>query len=103
MTRYLHLGGLVAVGFDKSGEYLLVVSHSGRGVFATRNWARVARDAELAYPEHGIAVGIGPIQGQLVPVTEFNSESGMTRVVRSDGLIFLDCESCGIAITDCET
>ena len=33
MKTYLHIGGLVAAGFDPSGAYLLTITHSGRGVF----------------------------------------------------------------------
>ena len=49
MKTYLHVGGLVAAGFDPSGAYLLTITHSGRGVFATQTWSRVARNTELAY------------------------------------------------------
>jgi hypothetical protein len=50
------------MGFDASGEYLLTISHSGRGVFSTRTWERVSRDPELVYPEGGFGLGIGPIK-----------------------------------------
>jgi len=33
--KYLFVGGLVAMGFDPSGKFLLTITHSGRGVFAT--------------------------------------------------------------------
>ena len=33
------------MGLDESGQYLLTVSHSGRAVFSTRTWERIARDA----------------------------------------------------------
>ena len=62
MGCYLHIGGLVALGFDPSGEFLLVITHSGRGVFSTRTWERLSRSTELAYPEGGFGVGIGPHQ-----------------------------------------
>lgn len=42
MERYLHIGGLVAVGFDLSGGFLLVITHSGRGVFSAQTRERVA-------------------------------------------------------------
>src|SRR5580765_832836 len=32
--KNLFIGGLLAVGFDASGEFLLAVSHSGRGVYS---------------------------------------------------------------------
>ncbi|MEX0726212.1 MAG: hypothetical protein WD065_08085 [Planctomycetaceae bacterium] len=69
MTKHLFIGGLVAAGFDASGAYLLTVSHSGRGVFETTTWERVARDIHLAYPENGRAIGIGPIDGVSIPVS----------------------------------
>jgi hypothetical protein len=42
-TKHLLVGGLVAMGFDNTGKYLLTVSHSGRGVFVTETWKPVAR------------------------------------------------------------
>ena len=41
MNRYLHIGGVVAVGYDASGAYLLTITHSGRGVYSTQTWERV--------------------------------------------------------------
>ena len=70
MPIYLDVGGLVAAGLDPSGSFLLVVSHSGRGVFAAGSWERAARDPHLAYPEAGVAVDIGPIAGIPVCVAE---------------------------------
>jgi hypothetical protein len=102
MRTYLHVGGLVAAGFDTSGEYLLTITHSGRGVFSTRTWERLARNTDLAYPEGGIGVGIGPIDGQLIPVTEMNYDTGGMRVESSDGRIILECESSGIGVTTTE-
>ncbi|HET6572477.1 MAG TPA: hypothetical protein VFG68_02660 [Fimbriiglobus sp.] len=99
MERYLHIGGVVAVGFDPAGEYLLVITHSGRGVFSTRTWERVARSTELAYPMGGVGIGIGPIDGHAVPVTEMDYESGHMRVASPDGRIVLECESSGIAVS----
>ena len=32
LPRHLFVGGLVAMGFDSAGKYLLTISHSGRGV-----------------------------------------------------------------------
>jgi len=71
----LHVGGLVAVGVDRSGRYLLTVSHAGRGVFDTSTWHRVARDATLAYPVDGHAIGIGPLAGQTIPVKEIDYDT----------------------------
>ncbi len=64
--KRLFVGGLVAKGFDATGKYLLTVSHSGRGIFSTDTWERVARDPSLAYPIEGKAIGIGPIDSQVI-------------------------------------
>jgi hypothetical protein len=101
MRHHLHIGGLVAVGFDATGSYLLTISHSGRGVYSTHNWERVARSTDLAYPEGGVGCGIGPIEGQAIPVTEMD-EIGEMRVVGPGGFI-LECESSGIAVVECPT
>ncbi len=85
MTKHLFIGGLVAAGFDPDGNYLLVVSHSGRGVYDTRSWERVARDRELSYPEGGYAGGIGPIATIAVPVREINDETGVLHFITADG------------------
>ena len=68
MPKHLFIGGLVAAGFDTAGKYLLTVSHSGRGVFSTATWERVARDASVIYPDAGTIAGIGPLDGISVPV-----------------------------------
>ncbi len=100
MGRYLHTGGLVAVGFDSSGSYLLAITHSGRGVFSTQTWERVARSTELAYPVDGVGIGIGPIDGQAIPVTQMNYNTGEMRVVGPGGRFVLECESSGIAVVE---
>ena len=98
VQRYLHIGGVVAVGFDLTGEYLFVITHLGRGVFSTRTWERVARSTELAYPTAGTGVGIGPIADQHIPVSEMDYETGQMRAVSPDGRIVLECESSGICV-----
>jgi hypothetical protein len=44
MLPQVAVGGLAAVGFDESGNYFLVVSSSGRGLFDCKTGERVARD-----------------------------------------------------------
>lgn len=95
--NFLLVGGLVAVGFDRAGQYILTVSHSGRGVFSTRTWTRVARDPKLAYPEDGFAVGIGPIDGEKIAVAELDSDHEID-VDTPDGSYRLHCASDGIRI-----
>jgi hypothetical protein len=93
MLTHLIVGGLVAAGFDPSGQYLLTVSHSGRGVFCTRAWQRIARDYALAYPENGTAIGIGPIEGQAIAITELDYETETLQYQSPDGRIKLRYES----------
>ena len=93
MATHLNIGGLVAVGFDKSGKYLLTVSHAGRGIFSTRTWVRVARDDALAYSERGCAIGIGPIAGEQIAVVERNYQTDQLSLVSPDGKFNLSYES----------
>ena len=98
MKKYLNIGGLVAAGFDASSAYLLTITHSGRGVFSTRTWERVARDYDLAYPKNRSGIGIGPINGQTIPVTEMDYDTETFRLTSPDGKIVLNCESSGISV-----
>jgi hypothetical protein len=98
MQINLFVGGLVAVGFDKTDQFLLTVSHSGKGVFSTTTWERVAREYELTYPNEGVVNGIGPIHGQPIQVTEIDYNTGKIRVSSNDGRIILNCESDGIVV-----
>jgi hypothetical protein len=98
MTKNLFVGGLVAAGFDPSGRFLLTVSHAGRGVFAVGTWERVARDSTLAYPENGYAIGIGPIEGQAIKVTE--DYEGILKLTSPDGSFHLVYDSGTITITN---
>ena len=87
MEATLHIGGLVTAGFDQSGRFLLTVSHDGRGVFDTSSWERVARDRNLAYPENGYAIGIGPISDLRIPVAE-RKDSAELEFRCPDGSLF---------------
>jgi hypothetical protein len=86
------------MGFDPSGEYLLTISHSGRGVFSTRTWDRVARDATLAYPENGLGVGIGPIAGISIKVTEMDYDTEELAITSPDGSLSLTYDSGTITV-----
>lgn len=69
-TRFLHVGGLVDMGFDPTERYLLVASSSGLGLFDLADGARVARDDDfvLGYADSdtGTVEGIGLLEGQRV-------------------------------------
>jgi hypothetical protein len=100
MTKHLLIGGLVAVGFDPSGAYLLTVSHSGRAVFSTSTWQRLARDDETEYPENGIAVGIGPIDGVAIPVREIDYDTGHLQFTSPDGKLQFKYEGGVLTISE---
>jgi len=87
------------MGFDATRKYLLAVSHAGRGVFSTDTWERVARDATLAYPVNGKAVGIGPIEGQVIGVVERDQRRDRIEMQSPDGRHHLIGESDGITVT----
>ena len=97
-TNFLLIGGLVAMGFDPAGKFLLTVSHSGRGVFRVDTWERVARDSALAYPVDGKAEGIGPLDGQMIDVAERDETRDRIEIDSPDGTIHLLGESDGVTI-----
>lgn len=89
MKQSLNIGGMVAGGFDDSGKYLLIVSHSGRGVYENGTWLRVARDSSLAYPQAGFSMGIGPLAGMSIKVHEVDYSTGVLELISPDGAISL--------------
>jgi hypothetical protein len=97
--RHLFVGGLVAMGFDATGKFLLAVSHSGRGVYSTDTWERVARDTLPFYPAEGMVLGIGPLAEQLVEVVERDEKRDRIELDAPDGSYHLVGESDGITIT----
>jgi hypothetical protein len=98
-SRHLFIGGLVAMGFDATGKFLLTVSHTGRGVFSTDTWERIARDLRLVYPENGKALGIGPLEGQRIDVVGRDEKRDAIEMQSPDGKHHLVGESDGITIT----
>jgi hypothetical protein len=76
-------GGLVALAFDPNEKYLFVVTHSGRGVYDINTGERIARDYEVKYPEHGIIPGIGPLNGNIVTVVEYDFKRDLTILSKS--------------------
>jgi hypothetical protein len=100
MKTILHVGGVVALGFDPAESFLLVVSHSGRGVYETTSWSRVARDSALAYPENNQAIGIGPIAGMPIPITELDYDTEKLKASSPSGQIVLEYESGTLEVFD---
>jgi hypothetical protein len=100
LPKYLIIGGVVAMGFDATGQFLLTVSHSGRGVFKVGSWERVTRDATIAYCNAGKCVGIGPIDGQLIDVSERDEKRDQIALHSPDGEFYLLGESEGITIAN---
>ena len=73
------IGGLTDVGESLAGDYLLVVSHQGRGVYDLTSGERIARDRDLVRESdrddqaHTVA-GIGPIEGTMFVLRVFGEE-----------------------------
>jgi hypothetical protein len=97
--KHLVIGGLVAMGLDVTGKFLLTVSHSGCGVFLTETWERVARNTLPFYPAEGMVLGIGPLAGQLVEVVERDEKRNRIELDSPDGTAHFVGESDGITIT----
>ncbi len=94
---------MIAAGFDLTGAYLLTVSHSGRAVFLTASLERVARDHSPAYPEAGRVVGIGPIEGASITVTEMIYDTDELRFTSPDGKLQFEYDSGTLTFTDAAT
>ncbi|MCL2348360.1 MAG: hypothetical protein FWC50_08875 [Planctomycetaceae bacterium] len=70
------VGGLVEVGFSESSEYLLAITHDGRGLFDCSTGEKIARDYS---PLDGSAAwhdstrlrakGIGPVSEEWIPLS----------------------------------
>lgn len=84
MKMHIAIGGLVAAGFDATGQYLLIVSHAACGVLSAGTWQRVARDSTVVYPEGDIAIGIGPIAGEKIRIKELDYDTGELRFSSPD-------------------
>ncbi len=69
-TGRYHVGGTTTVGFSADGTYPLAISSSGRGLFDIATGEKVARDSQAHGPwdRETEADGIGPIEGQVIPV-----------------------------------
>ena len=48
---------------------------TARGVFDSVTWDVISRDDAKAYAVRGVAIGIGPIDGQRIPVVEIDYQS----------------------------
>jgi hypothetical protein len=77
LQKRIIAGGVTAVGIDPSSKYLVVVSHSGRGIFRLSDGSRVARDKEIFGKwYHGAECdGFGPLHGVKVPIFGMGSET----------------------------
>jgi len=64
------VGGLWQVGFAEDSDLLIVLTHSGRGIFDCLTGERVARDYTEGYEFFNqvklTVQGFGPLEGQLI-------------------------------------
>ena len=82
---YINVGGVVAIGFDSECRYMLVVSHSGRGVFEIGSWTKIARDGNCVYPDGNKILGIGPLDKCVIGINEIDYNSGILECKTPDG------------------
>src|SRR5579884_2349605 len=79
---YWPVGGLICVGYAADSDLLLVITHSGRGVFDCARNEKVARDYDALYehidPVHLTAKGIGPLTGESIRIAGIYG-GGLTR------------------------
>jgi hypothetical protein len=73
----LIVGGATSVGIDSSSRYVVVVSHSGRGLFKLSDGRRIARDNEVFGPWYYGAQceGFGPLHGIKIPIFGFGHKT----------------------------
>ena len=67
------VGGLQYIGFSDHSQYLLIVSSSGRGIIDVHTQKKIARDplceGDWLDEQRLLCQGIGPLEGQLIPIT----------------------------------
>lgn len=73
LVATIAVGGLTEVGFAEESDVLLVVSHSGRGLFDCRTGSRIARDTterDVIWHDDPrlLAQGIGPLEGKWIRI-----------------------------------
>ena len=77
LQKKLIVGGATSVGIDPSSRYLVVISHSGRGLFKLADGRRVARDTEVfgAWYYGAQCEGFGPLDGVKIPIFGFGHKT----------------------------
>jgi hypothetical protein len=77
LKKRIPAGGVTAVGIDADSKYLVVVSHSGRGIFRLSIGSCVARDKEVFGEWYYGAEcdGFGPLHGVKVPIFGMGSQT----------------------------
>jgi hypothetical protein len=77
LHKKLIVGGATSVGIDPSSTYLVVVSHSGRGLFKLADGSRVARESEVfgRWYFGAQCEGFGPLHGIEIPIFGFGHKT----------------------------
>src|SRR5687767_6834819 len=77
LKKRIPAGGVTAVGIDPDSKYLMVVSHSGRGIFRLSSGRRVARDYEVfgEWYYGAECEGFGPLHGVKIPIFGMGSQT----------------------------
>ena len=100
------MGGLTEIGIDRSSQYLIAVSHGGRGIFRLVDGERVARDytdtcGPWYRPEQGEEDGIGPCSGEIFSICGLHLEptQEITAELEKLGIEYFPDEQRGVALS----
>lgn len=109
LVAHHNVGGLTEVGFSPDERYLLVVSHSGRGLVEVNSGLRIARDPEIPWirspwrdeparkmrgigPASGIQFSVAGLWGGSIPSTTHDGWSVAAKGSGKDEEIWLSCK-----------
>src|SRR5215813_7675697 len=77
------VGGLLQAGFAEDSDFLIILTHSGRGIFNCLTGEKVARDHTGGYEFFNqvklTVQGFGPLEGQIISTSGLYG-GGMLRV-----------------------
>jgi hypothetical protein len=101
MNSSLHIGGLIAVGFDSQVKFMLTVSHSGRRLYELSTMKMVERDSMIVYPQDNLILGIGPIIDLMINVQEKDYDNETLHGQSPDGKFLFRYDDGILSLTKC--
>ncbi len=95
-VKNISVGGLINIGFISNSDFLIVVSHNGRGIFDCSNGEKLARDyAEILNvfdDETGIVDGFDFLSGQKIQTNGLFAGDKLTKETQDDWTLELENE-----------